>query len=80
MINIDAQDAQDFLSGNGWLPEPGIRKFSSDHRQSRLLVQEALVLLILCILCIDVQSVEYQFSGTLHLLAIGKWIRGFTLE
>ena len=35
----------------------GIRKTAPDHRLSRLLVQEALVgliLLILCILCIDV--------------------------
>ena len=33
----------------------GIRNTAPDHRLSRLLVQEALVLLILCILCIDVQ-------------------------
>ena len=33
---------------------PGIRNTAPDHRLSRLLVQEALVLLILCILCIDV--------------------------
>ena len=51
---------------------PGIRKSASDHRPSRLLLQEALVLLILCILCIDVQSVENQFSGTWHLLAIAN--------
>ena len=35
---------------------PGIRKIAPDHHLSWLLVQEALVLLILCILCIDVQS------------------------
>ncbi len=34
---------------------PEIRKNASDHRLSWLLVQEALVLLILLILCIDVQ-------------------------
>ena len=34
---------------------PGIRKIASDHRLSQLLAQEALILLILCILCIDVQ-------------------------
>jgi len=59
---------------------PGIRKAASDHRLSWLLVQEALVLLILCILCIDVQSVENRFSGTWHLLTIGKWIRCFTVQ
>jgi len=53
-IHIDAQDAQDFLSISFQMP--GIRKIAPDHRLSRLLVQEALVLLILCILCIDVQS------------------------
>ena len=30
-------------------------KSACDHRQNWLLVQEALILLILCILCIDVQ-------------------------
>jgi len=34
---------------------PGIRNTAPDHRLSWLLVQEALVLLIVCILCIDVQ-------------------------
>ena len=33
----------------------GIRNPGPVHHQSRLLVQKALVLLILCILCIDVQ-------------------------
>ena len=51
---------------------PGIRKSAPDHRPSWLLVQEALVLLILCILCIDVQSVENQFDGTCHKLAIAN--------
>ena len=49
---------------------PGIRKSAPDHRSSQLLVQEALVLLILCILCIDVQSVENHFNWTWHRLAI----------
>ena len=35
---------------------PGIRNTAPDHRLSQLLVLEALILLILCILCIDVQS------------------------
>jgi len=43
-----------FLSGDGGLAILNIRKTAPDHRPSRLLVQEALVLLILCILCIDV--------------------------
>ena len=34
----------------------GIRNPGPDRHPSRLLVQEALILLILCILCIDVQS------------------------
>jgi len=34
---------------------PGIRKIAPEHCLSWFLVQEALVLLILCILCIDVQ-------------------------
>jgi len=38
---------------------PGIRKPASDHRPSRLLVQEALILLILCI---DVQYMGIRFS------------------
>ena len=33
----------------------GIRNPGPDHRLSRILVQEALILLILCILCIDVR-------------------------
>ena len=33
----------------------GIRNPGPDHHPSRLLVQEALILLIMCILCIDVQ-------------------------
>ena len=35
---------------------PEIRKIAPDHRQCRLLVHEALILLILCILCIDAQN------------------------
>ena len=38
----------------GWLAIPGMGKPAPDHRPSRLLVQQPLVLLILCILCIDV--------------------------
>ena len=51
---MDAQDVQDF-SGNGWLLFLGIRKPAPDHRLSQLLVQQRLVLVILSILCIDVQ-------------------------
>ena len=53
-INIDAQDAQDF-SGNCRLLFLSIRKSARDHRRSQLLVQQRPVLVILCILCIDVQ-------------------------
>ena len=35
-------------------------------------MQEALVLLILCILCIDVPSAENRFNGTWHRLAIAN--------
>ncbi len=52
--NMDAQDAQDF-SRDGWLAVLDIRNSAPNHRPSRLLVQEALVLIILCILCIHVQ-------------------------
>ena len=38
---------------------PGIRKSAPDHRPSWLLVQEALFLLILFILCIDVQFIVF---------------------
>ena len=51
LINIDAQD----FSGNGWLVFLGIRNPAPDHRRSQLLVQQRPVLVILCILCIDVQ-------------------------
>jgi len=43
------------FSAYGQLLLPGIRKIPLDHRLSWLLVQEALILLILCILCIDVK-------------------------
>ena len=43
ILNIDAQDAQDF-SGNGWLAILSIRNPAPDHRPSRLLVQKPLVL------------------------------------
>ena len=53
-INIDAQDAQDF-SGYGRLAFLSIFKPMPDHRAGQLLVQQGFVLVILCILCIDVQ-------------------------
>ncbi len=43
------------FSGDGGLAVLDIRESAPDYRPSRLFVQEALVLLILCILCIDVQ-------------------------
>ena len=42
--------------GKGWLAILSIRKPATDHRASRLRVQEPLVLLILFILCIDVHK------------------------
>ena len=56
IINIDAQDIQDLVSGV-WCPVvPGIRKPAPDHRPSRLLVQQPPVLIILSILSIDVKN------------------------
>ena len=46
MMNMDAQDAQDF-SGNGQIVILGIREPEPDHRLSRLLVREPHVLSIL---------------------------------
>ena len=53
---IDAQDIQDLVLGVWSRVVLGIRKPAPDHRPSRLLVQEPLVLFILCILCIDVHK------------------------
>jgi len=41
----------------------GIRNPGPDHHPSRLLVQKALVLLILCILCIDVNYEKNRFPA-----------------
>ena len=43
------------FSGDGWLIVLGIHKAARDHRRSQPLVQQRPVLIILCILCIDVQ-------------------------
>ena len=56
LIHIDAQDAQDF-SGDGWLVFPDILKSAHDHCPSQRLLQQPPVLIILCILCIDVQFI-----------------------
>ena len=53
LINIDAQDAQDF-SGDGWLVFPDILKSARDHCPSQRLLQQPPVLIILCI---DVQFI-----------------------
>ena len=45
------------FSEDGWLAVLDIRKSAPDLRPSWLLVQEALVLYILCILCIHVQFI-----------------------
>ena len=54
LICIDAQDAQDFFADGG-LAVLDIRKSARDHRRSQPLVQQPPLLIILCILCIDVQ-------------------------
>ena len=53
---MDAQDAQDF-SGDCRLAVLDIRKSVRDHRRSQRFVQQPLVLIILCILCIHVQFI-----------------------
>ena len=42
---------------------PGIRKPAPDHRPSELLLHQPPVLLILCILCIDVNYEKNRFPG-----------------
>ena len=54
LIYMDAQDAQDFFQETAGFRFRESAQSAWDHRPSRLLVQEALVGLILCILCIDV--------------------------
>ena len=43
--------------GDGWLVFPEILKSARDHRPSQRLLQQPPVLIILCILCIDVQFI-----------------------
>ena len=43
------------FSGDGRLVLLDIRKSARDHRRSQRLVQQPPVLIILCILCIDVE-------------------------
>ena len=62
IINIDAQDRQDMVLGVWCLVIPLIGKPAPDHRPIRLLVHQALVLYILCILCIDVNK-KYRFPA-----------------
>ena len=45
------------FSGDGWLLFLDIRKSARDHRRSQRFVQQPLVLIILCILCIHVQFI-----------------------
>ena len=45
------------FSGDGWLVFPDILKSAPDHRPSQRLLQQPPVLIILCILCIDVQFI-----------------------
>ena len=55
-IYMDAQDIQDLVLGVRGLVTPGIRKPAPDHLSTQLLVQELLVLCILCILFIHVHK------------------------
>ena len=63
---MDEQDIQDLVLGV-WRPvTPSIPKPEPDHLPSRLLVQEPLVLFILCILCIlciDVHNGKISILG-----------------
>ena len=43
--------------GDGWLAVLDIPKSARDHRRSQRFVQQPLVLIILCILCIHVQFI-----------------------
>ena len=45
------------FSGDGWLVFPDILKSARDHCPSPRLLQQPPVLIILCILCIDVQFI-----------------------
>ena len=45
------------ISGDGWLVFPDILKSAPDHCPSQRLLQQPPVLIILCILCIDVQFI-----------------------
>ena len=45
------------FSGDGWLVFPDILKSAHDHRPSQRLLQQPPVLIILIILCIDVQFI-----------------------
>ena len=45
------------FSGDGWLVFPDILKSARDHRPNQGLLQQPPVLIILCILCIDVQFI-----------------------
>ncbi len=45
------------FSGDGWLVFPDILKSAHDHCPSQRLLQQPPVLIILCILCIDVQFI-----------------------
>ena len=45
------------FSGDGWLVFPDILKSAPDHCPSQRLLQQPPVLIILCILCIDVQFI-----------------------
>ena len=52
------------FSGDGWLVFPDILKSAHDHCPSQRLLQQPPVLIILCILCIDVQFIVFLDGST----------------
>ena len=63
------------FSGDGWLVFPDILKSARDHCPSQRLVQQPPVLIILCILCIDVQFIVL-LDGSAQLRGAGARLAG----
>ena len=61
MIYIDAQDAQDFFGKRLACNAEHQQIRTHDHCPSRHLVQQRPLLVILCILCIDVNDEPFLF-------------------
>ncbi len=63
------------FSGDGWLVFPDILKSAHDHCPSQRLLQQPPVLIILCILCIDVQFMVL-LDGSAPLRGAGARLAG----